>query len=116
MPAGTPAGASEKQVMVVVIFRSRVMEDRLPEYYRRVEEMAAIASRMPGYISHKGFTADDGERVSIHEWESEAALAAWRDHPSHLQMQQYGREKFYEEYTLQVLASPRESRFQRRKD
>jgi len=97
--------------MVVVIFRSRVRSDRLAEYYERVEEMAALARAMPGYISDKGFMSEDGERVSIHEWESEEALKAWRDHPEHKNMQQYGREQFYEEYTLQVMNSPRESRF-----
>lgn len=97
--------------MIVAIFRSRVREDNEKEYYRRADQMAEIATRMPGFISFKGFTAEDGERVSIHEWESAAHLAAWRNHPAHLKMQQYGRDHFYEEYTLYVCDSPRTSRF-----
>lgn len=97
--------------MVVVIFRSRVKEEKLSEYYAGIEAMAAIATRMPGYLSHKSFTAADGERVSIHEWESKEHLEAWRTHPAHLRMQAHGREQFYKEYTLYVCEKPRESRF-----
>lgn len=76
--------------------------------------MAEIAKRMPGFISYKGYLSPDGERVSIHEWESAEHLRAWREHPAHQKLQAYGRENFYQEYTLYVCDSPRESRFQRR--
>jgi len=97
--------------MVVVIFRSRVKEDKLVEYYAGVEQMALIATSMPGYISHKSYSAPDGERISVHEWESKECLEAWRTHPAHLRMQSHGRENFYEDYTLYVCDEPRESRF-----
>ena len=99
--------------MIVVIFRSKVREGVEEEYYARADEMAAIARTMPGFISFKAYTADDGERISVHEWESREQLEAWRTHPEHLEMQQYGRDKFYDEYTLYVMESPRESRFRR---
>lgn len=97
--------------MIVAIFRSRVRQDQEQAYYQRADEMAAIATKMPGFISYKTYTASDGERVSIHEWESAEHLRAWREHPDHKKMQQYGRENFYEEYTLYVCDEPRESRF-----
>lgn len=99
--------------MVVVIFRSRIREERAGEYYRQAEDMSKIARTMPGFISYKAYTAPDGERVSIHEWESAACLKAWREHPEHVKMQAFGRENFYEAYTLYVCESPRESRFVR---
>ena len=99
--------------MVVVVFRARVREDRLDEYYQRAEQLASIARAMPGFVSYKGYVSDDGERVSIHEWESPETLKAWREHPEHVRMQRYGREHFYDEYTLYVCEAPRESRFER---
>ena len=99
--------------MVIVVFRARIREDQREEYYQRAEEMAAIARTMPGFVSFKGYHSDDGERVSIHEWESPETLRAWREHPEHARMQRYGRDNFYEEYTLYVCDEPRESRFQR---
>ena len=97
--------------MVVVIFRSRIKEEMSAEYYSRAEEMGAIAKEMPGFISYNAYTSTDGERVSVHEWESVEDLEAWRTHPEHLKVQSYGREHFYKEYTLYVCDNPRESRF-----
>ena len=34
---------------------------------------------MPGYISHKGFTADDGERVTIVEFAARGGHARLAD-------------------------------------
>lgn len=97
--------------MIVAVFRARIRKGREEEYYQRADEMAAIATRMPGFISYKAYTSPDGERVSIHEWESAEHLREWREHPEHKKMQQYGRDHFYEEYTLYVCDRPRESHF-----
>jgi len=99
--------------MVVAIFRSRVRAEHAAEYYALADEMAVIARSMPGFISWKAYTADDGERLSIHEWETSEQLAAWRTHPEHRRVQALGRERFYDEYTLYVCDEPRSSRFAR---
>ena len=99
--------------MVIAIFRARIRPSVREEYYERAEVMAQIARSMPGFVSYKAYSAPDGERVSIHEWETADQLRAWRLHPQHVAMQQIGRERFYEEYTLYVMDSPRESRFVR---
>jgi antibiotic biosynthesis monooxygenase (ABM) superfamily enzyme len=64
--------------MLVTVFRSRLKPGVRDEYVALVDRMAAIAQTMPGYISHKGFFADDGERVTIVEFEHEDGLRAWR--------------------------------------
>ena len=46
--------------MLVVVFRARVKPGLRDEYVALVDRMAALARTMPGYISHKGFFADDG--------------------------------------------------------
>jgi heme-degrading monooxygenase HmoA len=97
--------------MVVAIFRSRIRSENAETYYALADEMARIAKSLPGFISWKAYVADDGERVSLHEWESAAHLKAWREHPDHMKAQARGREEFYEEYTLYVCNDPRESRF-----
>lgn len=99
--------------MIVAIFRARVRPENADEYYALADEMGEIARALPGFISWKGYFAEDGERVSLHEWESAEALEAWRTHPEHLRIQELGREKFYEEYTLYVMDEPRSSKFVR---
>ena len=49
--------------MVVVVFRNRVNPDIETEYETRAAEILALAMKMPGFVSFKGFTADDGERL-----------------------------------------------------
>lgn len=97
--------------MIVVVFRARIRPEATRDYYALAEEMAGIAGSLPGFISYKGYFADDGERVSIHEWESAEHLKAWREHPEHVKAQERGRREFYEEYTLYVCDQPHESRF-----
>ena len=48
-----------------------------------LRRMIELAESMPGYVSHKDFTADDGERVTIVEFEHEEGLRAWRLNPEH---------------------------------
>ena len=99
--------------MIIAVFRSRVRAEQMEEYLARAGEMDKLARAMPGFISVKDFMAEDGEAVSIHEWESAPQLAAWREHPEHKRIQQMGRDKFYDEYTLYVCDNPRQSRFRR---
>jgi heme-degrading monooxygenase HmoA len=101
----------EGNTMIVIVFRSRTRPGLREEYAALVERMSAVAQTMPGYISHKGFYADDGERVNIVEFEHEEGLRAWRTNVEHLTAQRRGRTEFYTEYRLQVCTLARESRF-----
>jgi heme-degrading monooxygenase HmoA len=87
-------------MMIVTVFRSRLRPGHQDEYGATLERMRALAVSMSGYISHKTFTADDGERVTIVEFESEEALRAWRMHPEHRAAQKAGRDRFYLEYSI----------------
>ena len=97
--------------MLVTVFRSRLQPGLRDEYVALVDQMVAIARTMPGYISHKGFFAEDGERVTIVEFEHEEGLRAWRMNPEHRAAQKLGREKYYSEYHVQVCRLERESKF-----
>ena len=99
--------------MVVVVFRSRLRPENADEFHALGEEMLERARGMPGFLSYTSFRSDDGERCNIIEFESHEHLQAWREHPEHAAAQQRGRERFYEEYSLQVTEPVRESRFQR---
>jgi heme-degrading monooxygenase HmoA len=97
--------------MIVTVFRSRLRPGVRDDYVAWVGRMEKLAATMPGYISHKGFFADDGERVTIVEFEDEAGMRAWREHPLHVKAQERGREKFYTEYHYQVCTIVREGHF-----
>jgi heme-degrading monooxygenase HmoA len=88
--------------MIVTIFRSRLRAEHQNEYAEWAERIHQLATTMPGFLSIKTFTPDDGERVAIVEFASEETHRAWRDHPQHLVAQELGRRKFYAEYRIQV--------------
>jgi heme-degrading monooxygenase HmoA len=97
--------------MLITVFRSRLKPGVRDEYNALVERMNQLARTMPGYISHKGYLAEDGERMTIVEFEHEEGLRAWRTNPEHIAAQKLAREKYYTEYHVQVCTLDRESKF-----
>lgn len=97
--------------MVLTIFRSRLKPEAVEEYYEWAARIAALAKTMPGYLSHQGFVADDGERVTIVEFESEETQRAWSTNLQHIEAKKKGRADFYTEYKLQICKVERESLF-----
>ncbi len=94
--------------MILTIFRSRLRPEHLDEYREVAERIHALAVAMPGFVSIKTFTAEDGERVSIVEFATREAHNAWRDHPEHREAQRLGRERFYSEFSIRVCEVVRE--------
>jgi heme-degrading monooxygenase HmoA len=97
--------------MIVTVFRSRLRPGAREEYIALVDRMIELAKTMPGYISHKGFFAEDGERVTIVEFEHEEGMRAWRTNAEHRAAQKKAREIYYSEYSVQVCNVVRESKF-----
>jgi heme-degrading monooxygenase HmoA len=93
--------------MVVTIFKHRMRPGVDKEYGREAGRLLAIAQKMPGFVSVKNYAAEDGELLTLVEFESEQTLAAWRNHPEHLAIQERGRNEFYAEYTIQVCKTVR---------
>ncbi len=98
--------------MVVIVFRSTLRDgvnaERLAVAGSRMYE---IASTMPGFVSYKDFVAEDGGNLTLVEFESEAELLAWRDHPEHVAVQRQGREEFFVAYRIQVCEPRRGYRY-----
>ena len=97
--------------MIVTVFRSRLRLEAVEEYTNWATQMSDLARSMPGYISHKTFTAEDGERVTIVEFENEETLKNWSTNAEHVKAKKKGRNSFYSEYKLQVCSVQRESKF-----
>ena len=102
--------------MIVTVFRSRLRPEHSEAFFELADELALAADAMPGFISRKVFHAEDGERVTIIEFESEETHRGWAEHHGHRAAQKLGREKFYSEYSLQICELLRASTFPRRSD
>ena len=66
---------------------------------------------MQGFVSTKDFSADDGERLTIVEWDSPQNLTGWREDAAHREAQQLGRDRYYSQYQIQVCSELRASGF-----
>jgi heme-degrading monooxygenase HmoA len=106
-------GEEEDEPMVVVIFRSRLHGDPGPDYPATAARMLELASAVPGFVSFQHYAAEDGERVSLVEFESDDAVRAWREHPEHREAQRRGRGEWYAWFRLTTCVPLRETVFTR---
>ena len=97
--------------MIVVVFRNRLRKGSEAAYKEEAQAVAAVARKVPGYIAHKSFAAEDGERLTLVEYKSEEALRAWARDPRHVAAKKLGRKEFYKEYKVQICGLIREGNF-----
>jgi heme-degrading monooxygenase HmoA len=97
---------------VVTVFRSRLRPDA-HGYADHADRMSALARTMPGYVEHKAFTAEDGERVTLVTFADRASHDAWGRHPEHVEAQQAGLRDYYVEYSISVGSVDRASHWSR---
>ncbi len=88
--------------MIVAVFRSRLRPEARDEYFVMARRLSTIVTAMAGYLSHKLFTAEDGERLRCVEFENEEALRAWSVDPDHVEGKRLGRTSFFSEYSVQI--------------
>lgn len=88
--------------MILTVFRSRLNPDAQDEYTQWATRMSELARTMPGYISHKTFSAPDGERCTIAAFDTEENMRAWSSHPEHVEAKKKGRASFYTEYDIKT--------------
>jgi heme-degrading monooxygenase HmoA len=86
---------------VITVFRSRLRADA-DAYADHAARISALARTMPGYVEHKVFTAEDGERVTVVTFADRASHEAWARHPEHREAQRAGLRDYYEEYSIAV--------------
>jgi heme-degrading monooxygenase HmoA len=95
--------------VIVTVFRARVRagidEAALTAIGAR---MAELAPTMPGFVSYKDYAAEDGEGVTIVEFDTLEHQLAWRMHPEHQEAQKRAREEFFSEYRVTVCERLRE--------
>ena len=97
--------------MVITLFRSRLKPEAMEEYLQWAQRMSELAKTMPGYVSHKGFTAEDGERITVVEFEDEESQRNWSTNLQHVEAKKKGRKDFYVEYHLQICRLERSTSF-----
>ena len=84
-----------------VIFTSR----RTPGdrgYEAAAAHMATLAAQQPGYLGAETVRDADGFGITVSYWDSEAAIANWRNHLEHAAARERGRSTWYAHYELRI--------------
>jgi heme-degrading monooxygenase HmoA len=93
--------------MVVVVFRITHRPDLPVEEYEQVAaRMVELVTAMPGFVDMDYAEVEGGELV-IARFESDEALAAWRELPEHKEAQRQGRDRFFAAYRIEVCETVR---------
>lgn len=98
--------------MPVTLFWSQFRDDLddadMRAYHEEAERIRALAKSTPGFISIKTYQAEDGERLSVVMFETDAQQAEFRNLTEHRAAQKRGRDRYYQSYRLMVCEPTRE--------
>jgi heme-degrading monooxygenase HmoA len=98
--------------MIVLLFSTAPRNDRVrAEYDEMKRAMHALAEDVPGFVSWDEYEDADGGTFGVLRFESEAALAAWRDHPDHREIHRRGVDEVYASYRVEVCEVVRDASF-----
>ena len=99
--------------MVIILFRSKLTAAAGQDYQDMGTKMEERVKTMPGYLDHKYYTAEDGERLTLVWWKDRESLEHWRQDEQHRVAKRTGREQWYEYYKMELAEVFRESNFER---
>ncbi len=104
----SPNASSMSSEKIVTVFRTRLNPGVEAELGEMGARLYALAAAMPGFLSYKDYAAEDGEFVTVVEFDTAEHLAAWRRHPEHVEAQTAGRERLFSWFHIQVCRVERE--------
>lgn len=90
--------------MIAVIFEVIPSSAGKAEYLSIAANLRESLKDMPGFISIERFQSliDENKILSLSFWESEEAIAQWRNLEEHRAAQAKGRESLFEHYRIRV--------------
>ncbi len=84
-----------------VIFSNQMGEDAAG-YSGMADLMVSMSADQPGYIGIETTRDSEGFGITVSYWESEEAIAQWREDAKHQAAQMKGKMTWYDHYQLRV--------------
>ncbi len=102
--------------MIAVIFEVELASDKVDAYLAHAGQLRPVLETMDDFISVERFksTTNADKLVSLSFWRDEAAVRAWREHPTHRATQAAGRAHIFNDYRLRVAEVSRDYGLYRR--
>lgn len=92
-----------------VVFTSRRTVADSQGYAQMATRMEELALLQPGFLGVDSVRGEDGLGITVSYWQTEEAIAAWREQIEHRLARSLGREVWYEDFSLRVCRVERES-------
>lgn len=113
-PIAMPNADQGKSPSIIILFRSKLTDQAGEDYQAMNAEMETLVRQNPGFVDVKSYTAADGERLTVVWWRDEESLTEWRNLMRHREVQNTGRQKWYEYYDMDVTTITRSRSFVRK--
>ncbi|MBB5208190.1 antibiotic biosynthesis monooxygenase family protein [Chiayiivirga flava] len=85
-----------------VIFSSQRTAHDDAAYGAAAQRMVELARTQPGFLGVESARGADGFGITVSYWDSEDAIAAWRNHAEHAATRERGRREWYAGFDLRV--------------
>lgn len=85
-----------------VIFSSTRTEEAPGGYAEAATRMMELAAQQPGFLGVESVRGADGFGITVSYWESEAAIAAWKQNGEHTAVRRRGRLEWYEHFEIRI--------------
>lgn len=85
-----------------VIFCSQRTAEDEAGYAATAQRMIELARTQPGFLGYESARDGDGFGITVAYFDSEAAIARWREHAEHKAARQQGHRRWYEHVELRV--------------
>lgn len=102
--------------MIAMIFEVWPRPEHQQRYLDTAAELRALLETIDGFVSIERFESlyEPGKILSLGFFESEAAIAAWRNMPEHRKAQALGRGRYFSDYRLRIACVTRDYGFRDR--
>ena len=90
-----------------VIFANQLSDDHVG-YDGMAKKMANLATQQAGYLGLETTRNAAGFGITVSYWADETALLNWKAEAEHALAQKYGKERWYQYYTLRVAVVQRQ--------
>ncbi|MGW3997703.1 antibiotic biosynthesis monooxygenase family protein [Amycolatopsis sp. NPDC004772] len=96
-----------------VIITSELDPAKLDGYPETDARMGELGRAHPGYLGRESRTDPEGRELTVLYYRDAESIAAWKQHPEHLEAQRRGREQWYAGYHIEVARVERAYGFER---
>ena len=104
--ANTPKPPYYAVIFTSVLFNTEV------EYNEMAEKMDELAKKQSGYLGIESVRDNSLLGITVSYWIDEESILDWKNNVDHKLAQRYGKEKWYQSYTVRITIVKKEYGFE----